>query len=120
MPRVVRRERGGQQVPGVNRCRSTGVWHLSVLSGVDRFRCRSLNAMHKSLWDRSRTLTVRARTGNDLVLVRYSPDHDVHNEWVFNQADLSNAEVVWARWGSDALNKNLFENYPGRRHWLLE
>jgi len=63
---------------------------------------------------------LQLQAGNDLVLVRYSPDHDVLNEWVFNHADVSNAEVVWARWGSDALNKNLLKNYPGRRHWLLE
>ena len=32
-----------------------------------------------------------------LVIVRYGPNHDLNREWVYNEADLSRAKIVWAR-----------------------
>jgi len=58
--------------------------------------------------------------GRQLVFVRYSPEHMFQEEWVWNEADIDAARVVWARdLGADA-NRNLIDYYPSRTAWLLE
>ena len=32
-----------------------------------------------------------------LVIVRYAPDHNTNREWVYNEADLQQAKIIWAR-----------------------
>lgn len=63
---------------------------------------------------------LRAMPGRDLVIVRYAPGHYVHFEWVWNEADIDAAEVVWAREASADVNMTLLERMRGRRVWLLE
>jgi hypothetical protein len=55
-----------------------------------------------------------------LVIVRYSMDHNVHCEWVYNDADVDQARIVWARDMSSDKNRRLLEYYRGRHVWLLE
>jgi hypothetical protein len=55
-----------------------------------------------------------------LVIVRYSPDHSPHIEYVFNSANIDKSQIVWARDMGEAKNKELLDYYPDRRVWLLE
>lgn len=58
--------------------------------------------------------------GNQLVLVRYSPDHDPLEQWVYNTADIDHSRVVWA-WDMDAAkNLELIHYYKDRTVWLVE
>jgi hypothetical protein len=55
-----------------------------------------------------------------LVLVRYKADHNLLVEWVYNEADIDNSRVVWARDMGRVRNEELLCYFKNRRAWLLE
>ena len=56
--------------------------------------------------------------GKHVVFVRYGPDHSVHEEWVFNAADIDASKVIWARDLPGEVNDQLLRYYPDRTIWL--
>jgi hypothetical protein len=58
--------------------------------------------------------------GKQLVMVRYSPDHNPIDEWVYNAPDIDDAKVIWAREMDAANNLELIHYYKDRNVWLLE
>ncbi len=58
--------------------------------------------------------------GLQLVIVRYEPHHDPVREWVYNEANIDAAKVVWARdMGKDG-NRELLQYFHDRNVWLVE
>jgi len=72
-------------------------------------------------YQRARMLSdLKRESDRHLVIVRYRPDHNVHQEWVYNDADIDGAKVIWAREMDAAQNRKLQEYFKDRRAWLLE
>jgi len=63
---------------------------------------------------------LESKPGKHVVIVRYGPDHSVHEEWVFNAADIDASKVVWARDLPGEVNDQLFSYYPDRTIWLAQ
>jgi hypothetical protein len=63
---------------------------------------------------------LQTQPGRQLVLMRYAPDHNVLEEWVYNHADIDRSTIVWARDMGDAANRELLDYYPNRKVWLVE
>jgi hypothetical protein len=72
--------------------------------------------------DESRTLVLQklqAEPGKHLVMVRYNEDDlSVHDEWVFNGADIDGSKVIWARELDKSQNEKLFDYFRDRKIWL--
>jgi hypothetical protein len=62
---------------------------------------------------------LEARGGKHLVIVAY-PARDVPSEeWVYNEADIDNSRIVWARDMGYLQNLDLLEHYPDRQIWYV-
>jgi hypothetical protein len=58
--------------------------------------------------------------GKQLVIVRYSLDHNSLDEWVYNTADIDSAKVIWAREMDSANDLELIDHYKDRKVWLVQ
>jgi hypothetical protein len=58
--------------------------------------------------------------GRQLVIVRYSPNHDPLNEWVYNPADIDGSKIIWAREMDAANDLELIDYYKDRSVWLVQ
>lgn len=58
--------------------------------------------------------------GNHLIVVRYGKHHNIHDEWVYNGADIDGSRIVWARELSPQQNSRLFAYFKDRDVWLVE
>jgi hypothetical protein len=76
---------------------------------------------HLKNLDRARVLArLKGYEGRHLLIVRYKPDHDVRWEWVYNEADIDKAKVVWARQMDPAEDEKLIGYFSDRDIWLVE
>jgi len=57
--------------------------------------------------------------GKHLVLVHYPPGHSSHEEWVYNRANIDQAQIVWARQLDPESNRRLADYFSDRRFWRL-
>lgn len=80
------------------------------------------NTNDASDWARHRAQIARGLEqlpGQHLVLVHYSAEHNPHQEWVYNLADLDGAKVLWARGERSDWNAQLIQRYRAS-HWIWE
>jgi hypothetical protein len=62
---------------------------------------------------------LRQLPGGQLVIVRYGDHHELNQEWVWNEASIDNAQVVWARDMGGSGNDELLRNFSNRRVWSI-
>lgn len=62
---------------------------------------------------------LEALPGKHLVMVRYGEDHNIHDDWVFNGADIDGQRVVWAREIDEEQDATLFQYFSDRKVWLV-
>ena len=62
---------------------------------------------------------LRQLSGDQLVFVRYGPHHDMDSEWVWNDASIDSAKVVWARDMGEDQNRELLRYFSMRRAWRI-
>jgi hypothetical protein len=73
--------------------------------------------------DPSRVAVIKqllAMPGKHLIVVRYSDDHNIHDEWVYNAADIDGSKIIWARELDREQNAKLFAYFKDRHIWLVE
>ncbi len=58
--------------------------------------------------------------GKHLIVLRYGEDHNLHDEWVYNGAEIDTAKVLWARELDPRQNARLFAYFKDRQIWLVE
>ncbi len=100
-------------------------WYGIHLSGNDSL----LSASAYESWDflnssdpegrRTVNQTLARQPGQQLVFVRYSPQHRF-SEWIGNRADIDRSKVVWAHDLGPSENEKLIHYFASRKCWLLE
>ena len=91
--------------------------------GVLRAGIRAADANEVSAWqfERARILSeLKADGRRHLVIVRYGPKHHPNHEWVYNEADIDGAKVVWAREMDLPQTHRLLEYFKDRQVWLAD
>src|SRR6266852_1172539 len=120
--RHLRTMRIGHRLVGLALSRAI-VLLLVLDTGINAFRgiCDPL------LWpcqgDPSRTAIaekLQHTPGEHLIMVRYDKDdHNIHDEWVYNGAEIDSAKFLWARELDPEQNAKLFAYFKDRKIWLV-
>jgi hypothetical protein len=121
-------------VKALEKIDKTIVWKIPigrVLSGsviVGSLLILQLN-LQKAVLDSTPTEWVRERNkiikklnaieGDHLVVVRYIDRHLYIREWVYNEPDIDDAKIVWARDLGAEKNQRLFDYFPDRQVWRV-
>ncbi len=98
---------------------------LSILLAARNVACIPLNLpfpeSYRQYLERPKVKAqLESLPGPQLAIVRYMPDHYVHDEWVYNDADIDAAKLVWARDMGAAKNEELIRYFRNRWVWLVE
>ncbi|MEX0802183.1 MAG: hypothetical protein WD688_02510 [Candidatus Binatia bacterium] len=100
-------------------------WLMPLLATV--LLAKSLSGAIKqnrpSAWHMERSQVVKQlkqKDGKHLVIVSYGPNHSVHDEWVYNNADIDGAKVVFARHMDQTQDCKLAEYFRLRHLWSLD
>ena len=64
--------------------------------------------------------TLDAIPGRHVVLLRYSPTHCVHREWVYNLADMDQQRILWAHEMGPEWDRPFVQRYRDRQFWILD
>ena len=71
--------------------------------------------------ERARVTALLAQNpGTHVALVRYKKNSQSEYDWVYNDAKIDDAKIIWARDQGPSQNKELINYYPERRVWLVE
>jgi hypothetical protein len=62
---------------------------------------------------------LKAMSGGHLVLVDYASQHNIHQEWVYNAADIDKSPIVWGRRIPGRDLTPLLSYFAGRSVWVL-
>ena len=57
--------------------------------------------------------------GRHLVVVHYTPSHNVHDDWINNRADIDAAKIVWARDMGASEDQVLLNYFKDRNVWWV-
>jgi len=102
-------------------------WAVCCLLANDVRSCVSRHICDPLEWtcrgDSSRAVIAEKLShtpGKHLILVRYEEDHNLHDEWVYNGAEIDTAKVLWARELDAEQNRKLFDYFKDRSIWLVE
>ncbi len=63
--------------------------------------------------------TLEHTPGKHLIMVRYTEDHNIHDDWVYNGAEIDGAKVLWARELDAQQNAKLLDYFKDRKVWLV-
>lgn len=62
---------------------------------------------------------LQASPGQHIVIVDYGPEHDLDHEWVYNDANIDAAKVIWVRDMGESANSELLQYFHDRHVWRL-
>ena len=92
-----------------------------ALSLSNRYGPATWCSPEKENLDRARIISKLSKEqGDDLIIVRYGPNHTLSDEWVYNDADINDSKVIWARDMGPEQNKELVRYFRQRHAWLVE
>jgi hypothetical protein len=103
------------------RCLLLGWFLWLIPKAIDLNRFDPEDKCHNQSKERAAILDkLKHEPGQHLVIVRYGTNHSYHAEWVYNDADIDGAKVVWAREMDAEHNRQLLEYFKDRQIWLVE
>lgn len=93
----------------------------SAVFGINAYQTSRTHDPFAPHLQRARLLTqLNEQAGRHLVIVKYGANHSFNQEWVYNEADIDRAKIVWARDMELPKNCELINYFNDRVIWSLE